>query len=193
MWKSILILVLLPTLAFGEAIICGDTTKLYYFAGSVDPTQAPVCPAPFLQTVLSHADTPPQRAFYDSMPRKDFIKVVDGLMVEMTQAEKDAVDAAIAAAKAPAQAARTEMATNEVCANHTLQQISDYWKGPGGKQSALQATITTLDTAIAAVAAGAPKTALVAARDAIVTHMTLFIDDSERQWRYICAHGYVQP
>ena len=85
------------------------------------------------------------------------LKVVDGFMVEMTQAEKDAVDAPIEQKKAATDIANNEIKTNEVCANHTLTEITAYWKGPGGKQEQLQATVTAMDTAIAAVAAGAAK------------------------------------
>ena len=41
--------------------------------------------------------------------------------------------------------------------------------------------------------AGPAKTAIQAARDALATHMTMFINDSELQWRYICSRTFVKP
>ena len=114
-------------------------------------------------------------------------------MVQMTQAEKDAVDLPLQQQAAAVTVAQNEIKTNEVCANNTLAEITAYWKGSGGKQEQLQATITTLDTAIAAVATGTAKTALTAARDALVAHMTMFINDSELSWRYLCSRTFVRP
>ena len=79
--------------AFAFNYVCGDTTKLGYYAQTIDPSKVPPCPPPF--TVTQLPDDPvviaQQDALYASVPPRH-LKVLDGLMVEMTQAEKDAVD-----------------------------------------------------------------------------------------------------
>ena len=194
----LLLLLLLPSVALAGDYVCGNATKLERFSPSVDATKVPPCSAPFVLSPLpdDEAIVTAQRNLYRTMNQAStlhHLKVVDGFMVEMTQEEKDAVDAPIEQKKAATDIANNEIKTNEVCANHTLQQITDYWKGPGGKQAQLQTTIATLDSAIAAVAGGTAKTALLASRDALAAHMTMFINDSELQWRYICSRTFVRP
>ena len=84
---------LLPTLAGAEDFVCGDVTKLNRYTHSVDPTKVPTCPVPFLLSQIPEAQIPAQAQLYASVPARH-LKVVAGLMVEMTQAEKDAVDRA---------------------------------------------------------------------------------------------------
>ena len=174
--------------------VCGDMTKLGYYAQAIDPSKIPPCLPPFTvdPAGVPEAEIPAQDTLYRTVPPRH-LKVVDGLMVEMTQAEKDAVDAPLILHQQAVAVAQAEIQGNEVCANNTLQEITAYWKGPGGKQEQLTATIATLDAAIAAVTAGPAKTAILAAREAIVAHMTMFINDSELQWRYICSRTFVKP
>jgi hypothetical protein len=193
MWKVLAVLVLLVAQAEAGNWVCGDTTKVHRYTQSVDATKVPACPVPFVVSEIPEADIPAQDALAASVPHRH-LKVADGpprLMVEMTQAEKDAVDAPAQAQAAAKEVAKSEMQTNQICANNTLPEITAYWKGPGGKQESLQATIVTLDTAIAAVTTGPAKTALVASRDALVAHMTMFIDTSELLWRYLCSQTFV--
>ena len=188
----VLVFLVVPGLVWAGDRVCGDATKLHRFTPSVDATHVPPCPTPFIVSEIPEAQVVPQRALYASVPPRH-LKVIDGLMAEMTQAEKDAVDLPGQQQAAATAVAKQEIATNEVCANHTLPEITAYWKGPGGKQEQLQATIATLDSAIAAVTAGPAKTAIQAAREAIAAHMTMFINDSELQWRYICSRTFVRP
>ena len=70
-------------------------TKLGYYAQGVDPPEIPPCPPPFTVDTagVPEAQIPAQTTLYNTVgPRH--LKVMDGLMVEMTQAEKDAVDSA---------------------------------------------------------------------------------------------------
>ena len=86
------------------------------------------------------------------------------------------------------------MKQSDVCKDRTLPEITAYWKGPGGKQEQLQTAMIAFQNAINALTAGTPpRLALQAAYDALFLHMTQFIDDGERSWRYVCAHGFVQP
>ena len=186
------LLLLLPGWVAAEDFVCGDSTKLYRYTPSVDPTKVPTCPASFLLSQIPEMQLVPQAQLYATVPAKH-LKVVAGLMVEMTQPEKDAVDLPAQQHAAATAVAKNEIATNEVCANNTLPEITAYWKGPGGKQEQLQATIATLDSAIAAVTAGPAKNAIQAAREAIAAHMTMFINDSELQWRYLCSRTFVRP
>ena len=169
--------------------------RLEWYAEGLDPARVPTCPPPSAITKLPDDDPvvlAQQAALYQAVPKK-YLKVVMERMQEMTQAEKDTVDAPAQARAAATAVATQEMKTNEVCANHTLQQITAYWKGPGGKQEQLQAFIATLDTAIATVPAGNPKDALIAARNGLVAVMTLVVDDGERSWRFVCSHLFVSP
>ena len=142
----LLLLLLLPSVALAGDYVCGNTTKLERFSPSVDATKVPPCLAPFVLSPLpdDEAILTAQRNLYRTMNQAStlhHLKVVDGLMAEMTQAEKDAVDAPINQKKEATDIADNEIKTNEVCANHTLTEITAYWKGPGGKQEQLQATV----------------------------------------------------
>ena len=190
----LLLVLVLPTLAWAGDWVCGDATKLERFTPSVDASKVPPCPAPFVLSPLpdDEAIVTAQRTLYASLPPRH-LKVIDGLMAEMTQAEKDAVDLPAQQHAAAVAVAHAEIQGNEVCANNTLTEITAYWKGTGGKQEQLQATIVPLDSAIAALAPGPAKTAIAAAREAIVVHMTMFVNDAELQWRYICSRAFVRP
>ena len=166
--------------------------RLGYYAQGIDPSTIPSCVLPLTVAEVPEAQIPSQNQLYAAVPKKH-LKVIDGLMVEMTQAEKDAVDLPAQQHAAAVAVATAEIQGNEVCANNTLTEITAYWKGPEGKQAQLQTTVATLDSAIAAVTAGPARTAIQAARDALVAHMTMFINDSEFQWRYICSRTFVKP
>ena len=161
--RAFVLLLLTPALATASTYVCGDATKLGYYAQSIDPSQVRPCPPPFAVTEVPEAAIAAQTALYTSVPQKH-LKVLDGLMVEMTQAEKDAVDLPAQQHAAAVAVATAEIQGNEVCVNNTLTEITAYWQGPGGKQAQLQATVATLDSAIAAVTAGPAKTAIQAAR-----------------------------
>jgi hypothetical protein len=188
-------LVLLSHDAWGEDFTCGDTTKLHRYSHAVDPTRVEPCPAPYVLAEIPHPQIGAQRSLYNQHAHAGtvrYLKVVEGLMVEKTQAEKDAVDLPLQQQAAAHAVAQQEVQTNEVCANHTLTEITAYWKGPGGKEEQLQTTIAALDLAIAAVT-GPAQTALSAAREALVAHMTMFINDSELSWRYLCSRTFLRP
>jgi hypothetical protein len=119
-----------------------------------------------------------------------YLKVVTGYAELLPTAEMDTVDQAVAAAKAPYAVAQQEVNQNDICANNTLQEIDTYW---ATKQSQLQATITALDNAIAALTAGPPKVAMQAARDAIAAMDQMFIQDSNKDWRYTCSRTFLRP
>lgn len=169
--------------------LCVNGTVLRYYAYGIDPSLVPPCDPPSNLFELSAADAPAQNLLYQTVQRK-YIKVVGGLMVEMTVPEKAAVDAPDIAVKAKRDAAVAEITGNNICANNTLAQISTYWDS---RQSELTATVSTLDTAIAAMTAGAPKNAVTASRNALVAHMTMFIDSSRTMWRYICSRTVARP
>ena len=133
------LLALIMTLALcGAAVasnyVCGDATKLGYYAQGVDPSAIPACAPPFHRGTagVPEAAIPAQTPLYNTVVHRH-LKVVAGLMVEMTQAEKDAVDAPINQKKEATDIANNEIKTNEVCANNTLTEITAYWKGAGGK------------------------------------------------------------
>ena len=54
--------------------------------------------------------------------------------MEMSHAEKDAVDLPLQQQKEAVAVAQNEIKTNEVCANNTLAEITAYWKGPGASK-----------------------------------------------------------
>jgi hypothetical protein len=121
-----LVLVLLGGLAcpvFAGDFVCGDATQLQQFTPSSDPTKVPACPAPFLLSEIPEPEIPAQRTLYASLPPR-YLKVVDGLMLEMTQEEKDDVDAPHKAEAALVQEAKKEQAEQEYCSIKTLQQVT---------------------------------------------------------------------
>lgn len=195
------LLFVLYTRAFASYYVCGHAVvsaaqpSLGYYAPSLDPSKVPPCQPPYILTPLPDDETviAQQDTLYNTIPNKRHIKVVDGRMVEMTQAEKDAVDLPGNQQKAANEAARNEMKVNPVCANNTLPEIDAYWKGPGSKQAALQASMTTFQTSINAMTAGTAKTAMQNAYNAMLLVMNQFIDDSNLSWRSVCSHQYVQP
>lgn len=105
--------------AAAEDFACGDSAGLTRYIPSIDPSkvQDGTC------TVISKANTPTQRVLIAATPLR-YLKVVDGLAVEKTQGEKDAVDAAITAAQAARQALLDEIATQDVCAAATLGELA---------------------------------------------------------------------
>jgi hypothetical protein len=133
------------TLADAGDWVCGDTTKLDRFTASVDATKVPACPAPFLLSEIPEAQIPAQRTLYASLPPRH-IKVVDGLMVEMTQAEKDAVDAPLLLEEAAVEQAKEELNTQEYCATKTLEQITTKMTNKGQQIKANIDAITNLQT-----------------------------------------------
>lgn len=198
---TVSLLLLLCTHTFASHYVCGydvvSTTQpsLGYYAPNIDPSRVPPCPPPYIVTPLPDDPTviAQQDTLYASVPNKHHIKVVAGRMVEMTVAEKDIVDKPANDKKAANEAARAEMAASPVCANHTLPEIDAYWKGPGSKQAALQASMATFQTSINAMTAGTNKTAMQNAYNSMLLVMNMFIDDSNLSWRSMCSHQYVQP
>jgi hypothetical protein len=84
------------------------------------------------------------------MARKDHIKVVSGLMVEMTQGEKDAVDAALVAAD-PHKPYKDDIAANNLCDTATLATVT-------GRLDTVKAALDTDINAVTNIATA--KTAL---------------------------------
>jgi len=71
--------------------VAGNTSKFDKYIASIDPSQAGSnC------FEIAEANTSSQRSLVASIPTK-YLKIVNSLAAEMTQAEKDAVDAALAA------------------------------------------------------------------------------------------------
>jgi hypothetical protein len=151
---------------------------------------------------------------FGDQPATRYLKVVPdpptpgGLAVLMDAAEMDAVDAYTTSQAAPGQVARQELRDNPICKNHTLVEISDYWMGaaPSSQKSILMAEIAkvdnliaTWDTKITPLTAGAPKDAMVAARnasvgmrDALQTQFTMYVTHEDQAWRAICSGIYLR-
>lgn len=120
-----LVFLLWPALAQAAMFICGDPTT---FRGHVfaDASQPPTCPAPYGLSQVPKAETAAQEALIAAFP-KYYLKVVgtapNGLVAEKTQAEKDAVDAAILAKQEEQQAYEDAATNNDLC-NATLDQLT---------------------------------------------------------------------
>lgn len=113
-------------LAYGEAVICGDSNKLFYFEPTVDPTRARVCPEPYVKTVLSEQSTAGQITYYDTKVAAGeirYIRVLNGLMEDMTQAQKDAVDAPLIAEAEKKASYQNEAVNNDFCNEQVLANI----------------------------------------------------------------------
>lgn len=103
--------------AHAEFYVCGDANT-FTQAFDRDPSYSrpPNC------TLVSNGAVAQQKAFIASFAppamipaRYDYLKVPAGVVIEKTQAEKDAVDAAILAQQQATQALATERATNIFC------------------------------------------------------------------------------
>jgi hypothetical protein len=112
-------LLLLPCLAAADDFVCGDATHLTRYLPSVDPTTVTdgTC------TAVAEANLPAQRTLLQTIPRR-YLKVVNGAAVEMTQGEKDAVDALLATQQAALQAFRDEIATDDLCGAAAMADIN---------------------------------------------------------------------
>lgn len=101
MKKLLFLLLLFPVQAFAGYYVCEKSTTSFNnfdaFYQSVDGTIDGLEGDPNCNN-LTLAEVSTQLPFYNSTPRR-YIKVESGLMVEMTQAEKDAQDAAEAQAR----------------------------------------------------------------------------------------------
>jgi hypothetical protein len=217
----------LATPAWAELGVCFDTARApgtQFTWGMRSPDQILAQPKCTLITKAS-GQTDSQLALINStvnrggalgvQPATRYLKVVPdpptagGLAVLMTTAEMQAVDDYTASQAAPRIVAENEVKNNEVCENHTLQEVSDYWigSGPTSKKSQLTAQIAafdallaTWDTKITPLAAGAPKDAMVAARNAVkglrdadVFFMNMMTQSFELIWRYTCSRTYLRP
>jgi hypothetical protein len=108
-----------PCLVGAEDFVCGDATLMTRYLPSMDPSRVTdgTC------TQISKANTPAQRALVQATPPR-YLKVVGGLAVEMTQPEKDAVDAASAAQAAVRQLLLDELTTSATCNADTLATVN---------------------------------------------------------------------
>jgi hypothetical protein len=93
--------------------------------------------------LVPKADTAAQVALIQSVGRYDYLKVVSGLVVEKTQGEKDAVDAAKAAQAALLADLHTELASSATCNAGDLATVN----------SRLATRKATLDAQIDGIAA----------------------------------------
>jgi hypothetical protein len=149
--------------AYAEFYVCGDTNQL---------TQAfyrdPSLQRPGNCSQVPNNQVDAQVTLIQSQtslvpPRLDYLKVVAGLAAVKTQAEKDAVDTAIATAKAAQDALTAERANNIFC------NQQDTTAGT----NAIAARKTALYAQIDAIPAASPPTraTLVAALKAVVDEL----------------------
>jgi hypothetical protein len=95
---------------WADDFVYGDEGGLTRYIESIDPSKAPPGGTP-----VSKTDTPAQRALLHTVPLR-YLKVVGGLAVEKTQAEKDSADAADASVRAERQAWVNEITNQDICA-----------------------------------------------------------------------------
>jgi hypothetical protein len=117
------VLLCFPLLTMAEDGVCGDATSMTRYIPSTDPSKMPATVGGKPCVVISKANTPAQRALVQATA-PHYLKVVGGLAVEMTQGEKDVVDAAEAEAKAEAQAHIDETTTNTFCNTATESDVT---------------------------------------------------------------------
>lgn len=108
---------LLPCLTWAEFYVCGDAstfTQAFYRDPSMQrPVNCSLVPQTQVQAQLDMIASVQPPAMNPA--RYDYLKVPSGLVVMKTQAEKDAVDAAILAHQQAQQALAQERATNIFC------------------------------------------------------------------------------
>jgi hypothetical protein len=117
------VLLCFPLLTMAEDGVCGDATVMTRYIASTDPSKMPATVGGKPCVLISKANTPAQRALVQATA-PHYLKVVGGLAVEMTQGEKDVVDAAEAAAQAVTQAHMDESANNTLCNTATESDIT---------------------------------------------------------------------
>lgn len=125
-----LLLVLIGAVGAHAALVNCGTPEQFSHQYLSDPSQVhdPTCTA--LPKPTSQAERDAQQAQqalvqqFRQAGTLYYLKVVDGLVVEKTQAEKDAVDAARALQQQAATNYQQELTTQELCNTAALQQIS---------------------------------------------------------------------
>jgi hypothetical protein len=127
--RALVALVMLSTLLVpwwvtAEDGVCGDATVMTRYLVSMDPSKMPPAVGGKPCVVISKANTPAQRALVQATA-PHYLKVVGGLAVEMTQGEKDVVNAAEAAAQAVVQAHVDETTANTLCNTATESDITN--------------------------------------------------------------------
>jgi hypothetical protein len=132
------VLLCFPLLTRAEDGVCGDTTVMTRYILSTDPSKMPATAGGKPCVPISKAETPAQRALVQAIPAYH-LKVVGGLAVEMTQGEKDVVDAARATTAAAHQLFIDQL-NDTLCNFSTLAQVT----------SRLATRRATLQTQIAA-------------------------------------------
>lgn len=122
------------------------------YVRTLDPSKF-VCLSGETCTTFPEAITAAQWAIWDGATRKDHLKVVDGVLVEMDAAEKQAVNDALAAPTLVLQPFKDELAQSGICAN-ALSNISadvDAFYDP--RVAAIQAQIDLVTNVATAKAA----------------------------------------
>lgn len=108
---------LLPSLAWAELYVCGDAstfTQAFYRDPSLQrPGNCSLVPQAQVETQLAVIASVQPPAMTPA--RYDYLKVPSGLVMQKTQAEKDAVDAKILEDKQAQDALKQERATNIFC------------------------------------------------------------------------------
>jgi hypothetical protein len=159
-----------PLLTRAEDGVCGDTTVMTRYILSTDPSKMPATVGGKACVAISKADTPAQRALVQAIPAHH-LKVVGGLAVEMTQGEKDAVDAARAATAAAHQVFIDQLTNDTLCNFSTLAQVTSRL---ATRRATLQTQIAARQAAVQAqidALAAANLTTLKAALTALNTEL----------------------
>lgn len=119
----VMISLLVPFSVSAEDYVCGDATVLTRYQPSVDPTLMPGSVGGKSCSLIGKAQTATQRTLVQSVPAY-YLTVVGGLAVEMTQPDKDAVDASRAAEAAARLALLDVVQTDTFCATADLGTIA---------------------------------------------------------------------
>jgi hypothetical protein len=154
-----ILMLALASLAHAEFYVCGDTTQ-FQQAFYRDPSLG----RPGNCTLVDNANVDSQVTLIQGQyPDFKYLKVVSGLAVMKTQAEKDAVDAAILAKQQADAALATERANNIFCNQNDVNAGTN----------AIAARKTALYAQIDAIPAASPPTraTLVAALKAVVDEL----------------------
>lgn len=156
---ALMVVLATVSLVHAEYYVCGDTTKF-----DQDFYRDPSLGRPGNCTVVAENLVVSQQAVIASVgTRKDYLKVPAGLVVVKSQAEKDAVDLAIANTNAANAALSTERANNIFCNQGDVNAGTN----------AIAARKTALYAQIDAIPAASPPTraTLVASLKAVVDEL----------------------
>ena len=152
---AVIMLLVMCGYAVAEDFACGDVNKLRVYMQSIDPSKVTALDC----TVIAKGNVAQQRGVIANNPQR-YLIVENGLVAVMSTAQKNAVDAAIAAKQAVVDQLQAELDGQDICSQVKLEDIDT-------KFAQVQAVISTDVNAVSNIATA--KAAMVTIAQELVT------------------------